>query len=618
LQQQTRREKAINHVVRAIRQSLDLQAIFSTAVSEIAQLLDVTTVKLVQYCQAEKVWRTLASNVDQHQDESHQLSDAVGYEIPDSDNPIAVQLKQLQVVQISDAANCTDPVNQAIAQQFPGAWLLIPISSEDQLWGSLTLMRPAQTMTWQPWEVEIGRTIAEHLAIAIQQSHLYQQVQQLNMTLEDQVRDRTAQLKQAFEFEALLKRITDKVRDSLDEQQILYTVVRELAHGIDAYSCDSGLYDLGRQTSTIAYEYVATDVPPAQAAEIEMAAFPIHYQQLLSGQPFQFCWLPDLNFLRPTQRGFTVFACPLIDDQGVIGDLWLYRAANRYFDDTEMRLVQQVATQCAIAIRQARLYEAAQAQVRELERLNRLKDDFLSTVSHELRTPMSSIQVATQMLDITLQQDDVLASNALPAGATDRISRYLDILQSECAREIGLINDLLDLSRLEAGVEPLSLMPIDAHLWLAHIAEPFLERTKRQQQQLQLDLPPDLPQVITDLSYLERVLTELLQNACKYTPTGETITVVARTVAQRLQIQVINSGVHIPPQECDRIFDKFYRIPNNDPWKHGGTGLGLALVKRLVARLGGFIKLTSPADRVIFTVTLPLQLQIKTSIKDSG
>lgn len=150
-----------------------------------------------------------------------------------------------------------------------------------------------------------------------------------------------------------------------------------------------------------------------------------------------------------------MLATPIFDDQGVLGDLWLINQSDDTFNELEIRLVQQVASQCAIAIRQARLYGAATAQVEELERLNRLKDDFLNTVSHELRTLMASIKMATSMLEIVLKQAGVL--DAQP----NRAAQYLQILRHECQREIGLINDLLDLSRLDAGTERLNLTALN-------------------------------------------------------------------------------------------------------------------------------------------------------------
>lgn len=427
------------------------------------------------------------------------------------------------------------------------------------------------------------------------------QRQQVEANLEGQVRERTNQLQQALEFDTMLKRITDKVRDSLDESQILQTVVQELGQGLGVDCCDTGLYDLEQGISTICYEYTTLSIPPAKGFIVQLQC-PFHgiHAQLLQGQCLQFCENAE-SPIRPIRGRVTLLACPLFDDQGILGDLWLLKCGEDYlFSELEVRLVQQVANQCAIALRQARLYQTAQAQVVALEELNQLKDDFLNTVSHELRTPMANIKMATEMLGIILRQAGIL--DAEP----NRASRYFQILQTECQREVNLINDLLDLARLDADVEPFMLTTIQPQIWLLRIARPFIERAQSQQQQLHLELDTDLAPLNTDVAYLERILSELLNNACKYTPTGGTIAVAARAIDAAVQISVSNTGVELAVSELPRIFDRFYRVASSDRWKHGGTGLGLALVKKLVTQLGGTIQAESAAGRVTFTMQLPL------------
>ncbi len=254
----------------------------------------------------------------------------------------------------------------------------------------------------------------------------------------------------------------------------------------------------------------------------------------------------------------------------------------------------------AIASPSSPLHQSFLSQVDALERLNHLKDDFLSTVSHELRTPMANIRMATQMLEICLKRLGVMEQHH------HDVEKYFAILKQEGLREINLIDDLLNISRLEAGIEELNPILIDLRLWVVHIAEPFIELAQRHCQELTLDVPAPLPLIEADLSCLERLFRELLTNACKYTPPGERIHVSVTLQDRWLDLHVMNTGVEIPAAEIPQVFKKFYRIPKGDRWKHGGTGLGLALAQKLADALSGYLWVTSAHNEVVFTLRLPL------------
>ncbi|MEL7505805.1 MAG: ATP-binding protein [Cyanobacteria bacterium J06636_28] len=428
------------------------------------------------------------------------------------------------------------------------------------------------------------------------------QIRHTNRALQQKLDERNSALDKLTEFEATLKRITDRVRDSLDEKQILQTAVQELTEALDVRGSNTSLYDLEQGTSTIYYEY--TTLPSDRGRVSQMEAFPEVYHQLLEGQYFQFCSIAP----NPVRGLVSMLACAIFDDRGVLGDLWLINDKEHGFSDDEIRLVQQVANQCAIAIRQARLYQESQTQVRELEQVNNLKDDFLSTVSHELRTPVTSMRVALQLLGVTLTQELGLEQELTkPNAEQGRVARYYRILKEECEREISLINDLLDLQRLDVGNHDLALQQINLDEWLPALVSSFQERATSRQQQLEVSIARDIPGLRSDLSSLDRIWAELLNNACKYTPPGGDITLsVKRADANTLKFALTNTGVEIPQGELPRIFDKFYRVPSADPWKQGGTGLGLALVQKLVHHIDGVIKVTSGDNRTCFTIEMPL------------
>ncbi|MEM6614847.1 MAG: HAMP domain-containing sensor histidine kinase, partial [Cyanobacteria bacterium P01_C01_bin.72] len=419
----------------------------------------------------------------------------------------------------------------------------------------------------------------------------------LNVYLEQKVSQRTSRLQTSIKFETLTRKVTEKMRDSLDELQILQTVTQEIGQVLQIECCKIELYNSDRTKAEVAYAYTKT-TPNCRGKTRIVADFPQLERQLLNQQSFQFVELEsELAHLSAQE---TKLVYPIFDDQGILGNLWLLRPSEEWFTANEIILVEQVANQCAIAIRQARLYQRSQIQVQELARLNLLKDDFLKTISHELRTPMSSIQLASETLEALLEKE-------IGSQRSATFSKVLDIFRTACDRQNQLVNDLLTLCYIDAKKEVMKMQWIDLSVWLPQIIEPFLDRIDHQQQSLKIDLPLDLQQFKSDISTVKRILSELLNNACKYTPAAEIIGLTARIIDNKIQIIIHNTGVEIPSLEEERIFDNFYRIPNRDPWQFGGTGIGLALVKNLTELLGGGIYLTSYAEKTIFTVELPLE-----------
>ncbi|WP_414545012.1 ATP-binding protein [Nostoc sp. CCY0012] len=263
----------------------------------------------------------------------------------------------------------------------------------------------------------------------------------------------------------------------------------------------------------------------------------------------------------------------------------------------------------ALAVQQSQA--VVQTHLEEMAGLNRLKEEFLNTVSHELLTPLANMKMAIQMLGITLHREqNFLSAMAKPQAERSKAPRYFEILDNECEREINLINNFLDLQRLDTNVKPWVLETIQVQQWLWRVVELFKSRNHHAcRQNLHLHIAPNLPPLACDPFSLERIFVELLTNACKFSPPDAEITVSARLIPDNIQFQVINSGVEIPHSELPRIFDKFYRIPSNEPWKQGGTGLGLALVQKLIQHLGGTVEVESESNLTCFTIQLGLKNQ---------
>lgn len=242
----------------------------------------------------------------------------------------------------------------------------------------------------------------------------------------------------------------------------------------------------------------------------------------------------------------------------------------------------------------------------ELQALGQLKDDFLSAVSHELRSPLASIKLSTYMLELHLRHCQPPLSSVFGDELAAKVSRYLLVLQTECERELSLVNELLELQRLEPGLFQPEWMPLQLLGWLPDLVGVFEARMSDRQQTLHLQVPAAQAVLLSDALLLASVLRELLTNACKYTPTGGRITVQARYNDTTLRLSVSNTGTVIPPEELPRLFEKFYRSPSADHWRQDGTGLGLALAARQAETLGGKLQVTSDPDQTVFWLELPL------------
>jgi len=619
LQRQTEREQGLNRVFQAIRNSLDLDTIFATATAETARLLQVERVQIAQYQPSQQCWRIVYSF---HQVE---LTETIGLTIPAVDNPISDQLKRGESVRVEDTSTLMDQINQDVSQVLPGAWLLVPLMNQGSVWGCLTVNTIQHPFVWSDAQITLAQAIADQLAIAIQQANLYRQtqlelterqraeaaLQQLNQQLEQRVRERTQALQQQAEHERLIRLCIQNIHRSLDLHEILETVLHETRQTIQAdrvaiyqFSSDWSGRFIAESKGEGWVQLVGEDI---------QTVWEDTYLQEHQGGQYQdnkILVVDDIYAAGLTQchidilEQFQVRAyatVPIFVDDQLWGVLAAYQNRGAYqWRAWELKLLRQISIQLAIALRQARLYQAAQMQVKELEKLHRLKDDFLSTVSHELRSPLTNIKMSIQMLDLKLHQHHI---------QDDSINQYLQILKDGCTQELTLINDLLDLQRLEAGMQLLDVENIDLTYWLPAIIEPFETRAHEQNQQLVLKITSDLSIISTDLMSLKRIVMELLHNACKYTPPDSQIIVTAWISDEMLHMQVSNPVIDLSPEELPRLFEKFYRVPGGDRWKHGGTGLGVALVKRLVEHLGGAIEVASENDVICFTVQLPLTLQ---------
>jgi two-component system phosphate regulon sensor histidine kinase PhoR len=231
--------------------------------------------------------------------------------------------------------------------------------------------------------------------------------------------------------------------------------------------------------------------------------------------------------------------------------------------------------------------------ITDLKRADQIRRDFVANVSHELRTPLTAIKGYAELLLDSVESSDARA--------------HLEIIYRHAERMERLVQGLLRLARLDAGQERLELSSCDVAALAASLAADFEPLARNRRQQIRVAIPPEAAHLVVDAGKLHDVLRNLVENAVHYTPEGGIIEIAARVIDGRYQLTVSDTGPGIPPEDLDRVFERFYRVDKSRA-RPGGTGLGLAIVRNLVHVLEGTVAAANrPEGGAVFTVTLPLR-----------
>jgi two-component system phosphate regulon sensor histidine kinase PhoR len=233
--------------------------------------------------------------------------------------------------------------------------------------------------------------------------------------------------------------------------------------------------------------------------------------------------------------------------------------------------------------------------VTEIRRLETLRKDFVANVSHELRTPVTAVRSAVETLRHTLEKDQAASA------------RFVDMIDRNAQRLGALVEDLLDLSRIESKEYRPDLQTLPLRPAAEQVVSLLRGKLEERRQRLALELPADGSAVRADRRALEQVLTNLVENAVKYCPAESSITVRARVDGKRVRVEVVDTGPGIEPRHQPRLFERFYRVDGGRSRDMGGTGLGLSIVKHLVEAMDGAVGVESvPGRGSTFWFTLPL------------
>jgi signal transduction histidine kinase len=474
---------------------------------------------------------------------------------------------------------------QNAAQRLGGyrTMLAVPMLTGDTLLGVIVLWK-TRVEPFTDKQVELVTTFADQAVIAIENVRLFNE-------LTKSVRELRA-----------LGEVGQAVSSSLDLETVLATIVSRATTLAGVTGGSMWEYDEQREE----FHLRATHNLPTEIVDA-LRAMPIRKGEgtvgklAVTGEPVVVRDARDERSYQSRIRAVLVkhgyraiLAVPLLRDKRLLGGLAVNRDTPGDFAPEVVELLKTFATQSALAIQNARLFREIEAKGRELETASRHKSEFLANMSHELRTPLNAILGFSELL-----------SERLFGDINEKQAEYLRDIQESGRHLLSLINDILDLAKIEAGrmeLEPSDFPLPDA---IANTMTLVRERAQRREIALVASIDPRLGQFRADERKLKQILLNLLTNAIKFTPDGGRVEVSAKPKDGGVEIAVIDTGVGIAPEDQEAVFEEFRQVGAASR-KIEGTGLGLAITRKFVELHGGRIRVEStPGKGSRFTFTLP-------------
>jgi signal transduction histidine kinase len=392
-------------------------------------------------------------------------------------------------------------------------------------------------------------------------------------------------------------------RSTFDLKAVLQTLVESAARLCEADQATITRQIGGKFFRAEAYGFSAEFMDYVKDVPVEPELGTVHGRALLEGKIIHIPDVladPDYTWAEAQRLGRfrTVLGVPMMREGIPIGVLALTRSEVRPFSDKQIELVTTFADQAAIAIENVRLFDEIQDKNRQLQMASENKSQFVSSMSHELRTPLNAIIGLTEMM----------VTNAARFG-TEKALEPLQRVNRAGTHLLGLINQVLDLSKIEAGKLELNPATVDLAPLIDEVAGTARQLAEQNKNRLVVEAPERLGQVTVDPMRLRQILLNLLSNACKFTNEGEVALRARRPTDGQdwIELAVADSGIGMTPEQQAKVFGEFTQADATTAQRFGGTGLGLAITRKLARMMGGDVMVTSePGKGSVFTVRLPV------------
>ena len=441
-------------------------------------------------------------------------------------------------------------------------------------------------------QIALLQTFANQAVIAIENVRLFKELEARNSDLTETLEQQTATAE-------ILRVISSS---QTDVQPVFETIAENSLRLCDAtfstvFRFDGELVHLEalRNTTPEGADAIrnAFPMPPSRggaSARCILTRSIVHISDVREDPDYVLLGLAETNKFR------SILSVPMLRDGNPIGAITVAAPRAVPFPDKQVEVLKTFADQAVIAVENTRLFNEIQDKTHQLEVANRHKSEFLANMSHELRTPLNAVIGFSEVL-----------LERMFGEVNPKQEEYLNDILSSGKHLLSLINDILDLSKIEAGRMELESQPFDLPAALDNALTLIRERAARHGLRLEVTVDPGLGEVKGEERKVKQVLLNLLSNAVKFTPEGCKISLSASLNDGMAEISVADTGVGIAPEDQEAIFEEFRQVGSDYARKREGTGLGLALARRLVALHGGKLWVESePGKGSTFTFTLPV------------